>query len=347
MGRGMMISRPYFRPNPREALPLPNLLVAIDLREGEPTGPSLFALSEGRRAARTAGATVFALVFTDSALPDGVPARLGRAGADKVLLCEGPGLSAPPLDATHGAALYAAVERIPPLLVLFSAGGAGPELGPGLAARLGGAFAAAADLEIGEALVPLADGVGRVFMRRFCRDRTAYRRLDPVELERPVVAVLPAGGPIADMGTAEVEIEVIACTPPAKIGVVEVASEPDDQAAVALATTLVVVDPALGADAMAVLRDAARPGLAVVHAGAAPAGLANAAPRIIVAVGACDPGVSGTPRTRVAQVLPPGAAPPSKNAADVVWPLPADAGAAFLTELAADLPALARKDPPS
>ena len=54
---------------------LPNLLVVTDLRDGEPTGPSLFALSEGRRAARTAGATVFALVFTDSALPEGVPAR--------------------------------------------------------------------------------------------------------------------------------------------------------------------------------------------------------------------------------------------------------------------------------
>ena len=139
---------------------LPNLLVPIDFHDGVPTDPSLFALSEGRRAAHTAGVTVFAIVMTDRHLDDGIAARLGRAGADKVLACEGPGLGAPPLDMTHGPALYAAVERIPPLLVLFPAGGAGAQLGPGLASRLGGAFAAAADLEVGAAATPLADGVG-------------------------------------------------------------------------------------------------------------------------------------------------------------------------------------------
>jgi hypothetical protein len=304
----------------------------------------LFALSEGRRAARTAGATVFALVFTDGALPDGVPARLGRAGADKVLLCEGTGLSAPALDATHGAALYAAVERIPPLLVLFPAGGAGAELGPGLAARLGGAFAAAADLELGEALVPLADGVGRVFVRRWRRDRSAYRRLDPVELERPVIAVLPAGMVPPDVGTSEVEIEVIACMPPARVGVVELSSEPDDQAMVALSTTLLVVDPALGAEAMATLRGAARPGLTVIAAGAAENGLANAVPRVVIGVGNCELGVSGTPRSRIGRVLPPGTPADGQPPADVVWPADASAAATLLSELAADLPALARRD---
>jgi hypothetical protein len=288
---------------------------------------------------------VFALVFTDSALPEGVPARLGRAGADKVLLCEGAGLSAPALDATHGAALYAAVERIPPLLVLFPAGGAGPELGPGLAARLGGAFAAAADLEVGEALVALADGIGRVFVRRWRRDRSAYRRLDPVELERPVIAILPAGTVPADAGTSEVEIEVIACTPPARLGVAELASEPDDQAAVALATTLVIVDPALGPEAMAALRDTARPGLTVIAAGAAPAGLAGAVPRLVLAVGSSDLGVLGTPRSRIGRVLAPGAPAPAKLSADVVWPVDAAAVGSFLSDLAADLPALARKEP--
>ena len=74
--------------------------------------------------------------MTEGHLDDQVAARLGRAGADKVLACEGPGLGAPPLDLTHGPALYAAIERIPPLLVLFPAGGAGAQLGPGLAARL-------------------------------------------------------------------------------------------------------------------------------------------------------------------------------------------------------------------
>src|SRR5499427_1309352 len=164
--------------------------------------------------------------MTDRHLDETIAAQLGRAGADKVLACEGPGLGAPPLDVTHGAALYAAVERIPPLLVLFPAGGAGPQLGPGLASRLGGAFAASADLEIGEAATPLADGVGRVFVRRWRADRTSYRRLDPVELERPVVAILPAGGALVERGTTDVEVEVITCVAPAKLGVSEIASEP-------------------------------------------------------------------------------------------------------------------------
>ena len=179
--------------------------------------------------------TVFAVVLTDRHLDDQVAARLGRAGADKVLACEGRGLSAPPLDLTHGPALYAAVERVPPLLVLFPAGGAGTQLGPGLASRLGGAFAASADLEVGEAATPLADGIGRVFVRRWRADRTSYRRLDPVELERPVVAILAAGGAPADRGSGEVDVEVITCVPPAKVGVAELASEADDLAAAALA----------------------------------------------------------------------------------------------------------------
>ena len=100
--------------------------------------------------ATAAGATVFALAFSDRPLPDALTARLGRAGADKVLVCEGAGLSAPPLDATHGAALAAAIDRVPPLLVLFPAGGAGAELGPALAARIGAAYAGEADLELSD-----------------------------------------------------------------------------------------------------------------------------------------------------------------------------------------------------
>jgi len=338
--RAKLIQRSRAKPLPRSRgnpdparRSLPNLLVPIDLRDGEPTLPSLFALSEGRRVAHVAGATVFAIVFTESRLPEAVAAQLGRAGADKVLLCEGAGLGAPPLDATHGAALYAAVERVPPLLVLFPAGG------PGLAARLGGAFAAVADLEVGEAAVSLADGVGRVFIRRWRGDHTGYRRIDPVELERPVVAVMPAGGPPADLGTGDVEIEVIECLTPPKAGVVELDSEADDQAAVALASVLVTVDPALGPDALAALAAAAPAGVTVVDPTAAPAGLAAAAPRLAIAVGARELRLTNTPRGRVAVVAPPGGAPP-RPSADVLWPVP-PSGGAFWTELAAGLGALA------
>jgi len=326
----------------REAL-LPNLLVLIDLHDGLPTAPSLFALSEGRRISHLAGVTVFAVVLTERHLPDAVAAQLGRAGADKVLACEGRGLGAPPLDLTHGPALYAAVERIPPLLVLFPAGGAGAQLGPGLAARLGGAFAASADLELGEAATPLADGVGRVFVRRWRADRTSYRRLDPVELERPVVAILPAGGPPVDRGSSEVDVEVITCVPPAKVGVTELSSEADDLAAATLASVLIVVDPALGPGALAKLSAAAPAGVAVVDAVAAAPAIAMAVPRLVLAVGARPLVASGTPRGRVGALLTatptPGRSP--KICADVLLRVPPDGSTdALIDELAASLAAL-------
>jgi hypothetical protein len=282
--------------------------------------------------------TVFAIVMTERHLDDKVAARLGRAGADKVLSCEGPGLGAPPLDVTHGSALYAAVERIPPLLVLFPAGGAGPQLGPGLASRLGGAFAANADLEIGEAATPLADGVGRIFVRRWRADRSSYRRIDPVELERPVIAILPAGGAPADVGTDEVEVEVITCVPPAKVGVSVLSSEADDLAATALASVLIVVDPALGEAALAKLSAAAPAGVTVAGAVSAAPAIAMSVPRIVIGVGARGPTISGTPRSRVGAIL---SAPPTKEQripADVLLSLPAGgAPDAMIDDLIASL----------
>jgi hypothetical protein len=285
--------------------------------------------------------TVFAIVMTERRLDDKVAARLGRAGADKVLSCEGTGLGAPPLDLTHGPALYAAVERIPPLLVLFPAGGAGTQLGPGLASRLGGAFAACADLEIGEALTPLADGVGRIFVRRWRGDRTSYRRLDPVELERPVVAILPSGGASADRGSEEVETEVITCVAPAKLGVAELASEVDEHAAAALASILIVVDPSLGAAALAKLSAAAPAGVIVVDAVAAAPAIAMSVPRIVLAVGRPAP-ISGTPHSRVGAVLAATTTPAARIPADVLLRLPASGPAdAVIDELAASLASLA------
>ena len=308
--------------------------------------------------------TVFAVVMTERHLDDGLAARLGGAGADKVLACEGPGLGAPPLDMTHGPALYAAVERVPPLLVLFPAGGAGAQLGPGLASRMGGAFAATADLELGAAATPLADGVGRVFVRRWRADRSSYRRLDPVELERPVVAILPAGGPVTGYGSGEAEVEVITCAAPAKLGVVEVASEVDEHAAAALATILVVVDPALGEAALAKLTAAAPPGVTVVDAVAAAPAIAMAVPRIVLTIGPGAARLSGTPRSRVGAVSTV-AAPPAKRGkngkkdkdaalrvpADVLLPVPPGGSwDPVIDDLVASLPALggaAGKEPRS
>jgi electron transfer flavoprotein alpha subunit len=322
---------------------LPNLLVPIDLRDGEPTGPSLFALCESRRVAHVAGATVYAIVMSDGELDGAVVARLGRAGADKVLLCEGPGLAAPALDATHGPALQAAVERVAPLLVLFPAGGAGLALGPSLAARIGAAFAGAADLEATDAAGPLADGVGRVVLRRWRGGRAAYRRLDPVEIERPVVAILAAGVAAPQVGGEEIDVDVIACAAPRGNTTAELSSEPDDDARIPLARVLVVVDPALGPEAVARIAAAAPAGVAVVDRGRSAAALAASCPEIVIAIGEVEWTAMATPRGRLGAILfGDDALPP--RAVDVLWRLPAAAaGGELWSEIGQALSAFASR----
>ncbi len=283
------------RQNPRPALP--NLLVPIDLRDATPTPASLFALAESRRVARIAGATVYAIVLSDRELPEQTIARLGRAGADKVLLCEGAGLDGPPLEATHASALLAAVERVSPLLVLFPAGGAGVSLGPSLAARLGAAFAGPADLEVADAADALPDGIGRVFVRFWGAGRTAYRRLDPVEIERPVVAILPADGAARPIGSPDIDHDVITCATPGAAGIEVLSSGPDDRVAITLARVLVLVDPSLGPAALALLREKSPAGVAVADAAADAAAVAAATPEVLILVGVDAPPIA-TPRSR-------------------------------------------------
>ncbi len=326
---------------------LPNLLVPIDLRDAAPTAPSLFALSESRRIARIAGATVYAIVLAEGELPASTVARLGRAGADKVLVCEGAGLAAPPLDPTHGPALLAAVERVSPLLVLFPAGGAGLSLGPGLAARLGAAFAGTADLEVADTDEMLPDGVGRVFVRFWAAGRAAYRRLDPVDVERPIVAILPAHVPGEQPGTADIDVDVISCGRPTAPGVEPVGAEPDQLAEIPLAPGLVLVDPRLGPAFVAELRAGVPAGVAVADASRDLAAVAAAAPEVLICVGEVPPPPIATPRARIAQVLLGETVPPGQRSADVVWRVPADVGPEVLArQLVEALAALAREPSP-
>jgi hypothetical protein len=281
------------------------------------------------------------VVLSSRDLDPAVTARLGRAGADKVLLCEGPGLDAPPLEATHGPALLTAVERVAPLLVLFPAGGGGAALGPALAARIGAAFTGAADLEATDAAGPLPEGVGRAFVRRWDRERAAYRRLDPVEIERAVVAVLPAGGPPAQLGSEEIDVEVIAAARPTDTGVEELAREPDPDGLLPLCRVLVVIDPALGATTSAELAVRAPPGVAIVDRDQARRALLSGAPEILIAIGSDWP-PAGTPRGRVGAVLINDGTSPA-HAVDVLWRIPAAATGGEL--LAAVSMALATLDP--
>jgi hypothetical protein len=289
---------------------------------------------------------VFAVVLADPRSEEethAIAARLGVAGADKVLLCERAGLDAPALDVTHGSALQLVAERVPPLVVLFPAGGAGFQLGAPLAARLGAAFASAADLEVSESPVPLPDSVGRLCLRRWRRDLSVYRRLDPVELERPIVAVLGAHGAPREEGTPDVEVQVIdGPAPPEAARVVELESVADEDAGVALARVLVVVDPAVGAGSLEALAAAAPEGVAVVDlARVSPATLAVSTPRVLLHVGldATTNLAAPSPRTRRAFVLTAGVSDATaERGGDVVW---RGAGPDACAALAAVLPKLA------
>jgi hypothetical protein len=236
---------------------------------------------------------------------------------------------------------------VPPLVVLFPAGGPGLQLGAPLAARLGAAFASAADLEVSESPVPLPDSIGRLCLRRWRRDLSAYRRLDPVELERPVVAVLGAHGAPGEEGTPDVEVQVIdAPAPPEPARVVELESVPDEDAAVALARVLVVVDPAVGAEGLAALAASAPEGVVVVDlARVSPAALAVSTPRVLLQVAVdAAPGADAplilaapSPRTRLGFVLTRAEAG-CPAGGDVVW---RGAGPDACAALAAALPKLA------
>ncbi len=289
----------------------------------------MFALSEARRIAHAAGLTVFALVLDEPQASAGLESladALGRAGADRVLVCEAAGLGAPPLDATHGPALYTAVERVPPIVVLFPTGGPGDELGPSLAMRLGAAYAPAVDIVLSEEAGPLADGVGRINLRRWRADRSGYRQLDPVEIERPVVAILGAHGTPREDGTSDIDVEVITCTPPADPPLSELASEPDDLDAVAQARGLVVLGPRVPPEVAARLRASAPAGVAVVDDSTAPRALAAASPERVLNAGdvAAVTEIGVSPRTAIGVVELDGAGAandgaPGRVGPDVVW----------------------------
>jgi hypothetical protein len=180
-----------------------------------------------------------------------------------------------------------------------------------------------------------------VFLRRWRGGRVAYRRLDPVEIERPVVAILAAGVLERPVGAEAIDVEVIACAPPKEVPVTELGSEPDPAARVSISRVLVVVDPKLGAEALARIAAGAPEGVAVVDLAAAAAAIAVSAPEIVIAVGDVDLPTLGTPRGRVGAVLLGDAASTPARGVDVVWRVPsAVKGEALWTEISAALAAL-------
>jgi len=323
-----------------------------------PTAPTLFALSEARRIARGAGASVFALVATPplgnkSLVTLSVP--LAAAGADKLLLCEADEFAGPPDDAIAGRALDAAVARIPPVLVLFPAGGTGAVLGPPLAARLGAPFTPWSDFMVSDSDGKALRGRSRVQVLRLRGDGRTRRRLDPAQIERPIIATVGAGRcPPATGSERNLEIDVLPLPPPrANRPVARVVTQaPSPHEALSQAAVLILVadgDPTAAAIVEALAERAAgsprREGpspastqplasLAPLAAPAPPAAVAIAnanrtprsvlaacCPEIVIRVDACTATTARSPRTLVIRATSsdPAAQGPPADDVDVVW----------------------------
>src|SRR5262249_34670405 len=122
-----------------------NLLVVIELCDGRARPVCLEALGQARRIGSALGATLHAggaLCRAPQVRDDDRIAGLSRHGADRVMLVIDEAL-APDGDAmrwgTHGAALGAASDLLPPLLFLFGATAGSREVAARAAARLGAA----------------------------------------------------------------------------------------------------------------------------------------------------------------------------------------------------------------
>ena len=243
--------------------------------------------------------------------------------------------------------MLAAVERVSPLLVLFPAGGAGVSLGPSLAARLGAAFAGPADLEVSDAEDALPDGIGRVFVRFWGPGRTAYRRLDPVDIERPVIAILPAGGAAAAIGSPAIDHDVITCATPVAPGVDTLATDAGRPGSDRARSRAGPRRSRAGRRRRSgTLRAAAPAGVAVADRAADAAAVAAATPEIVIVIGGAPPAIA-TPRARVALVALDDGAPSGGRSIDVVWRVPPErARTPSSQQLAAALPALALESAP-
>lgn len=301
----------------------------MDVRAGVPTPTTLFAISEARRIARGAGASLFAVAATaplSTAALTTLAHPLALAGADKLLVCEGDAFAGPTDDGIHGRALDAAVARVTPMLVLFPAGGAGAVLGPSLAARVSGPFAPWCDFVVSDAAQAPWDGRSRVQVVRLRPDGRSQRRLDPASIERPIVATVRAGRQPAPQGQdRNLEVEVLAVPARAPNAVPTLLGQaPNPFASLQEAAVLILLgdcDPA-HAETLLAASDHLGPDSAVAKVAEIPPGvLAGCCPEIVVRVGHSTAVTARAPRTRVvlAADLGPDEVPPDD--VDLVWPM--------------------------
>lgn len=279
-----------------------SIVVYIDARDDAVTGPARFALGEARRVADGLGATVYALL----ALPptsgdhlDRLAARIGEAGADRILCCMDKALAGPVLDARHGPLVASVADRLRPNLFLFPAGTSAAQLAPSLAIRSGAAFLRCASVEIESGSRP------RLRLRCWRAAHDLQRTIDVRELERPVVATLAAADADRPRGEPAAEMEMLVCPPATGCVPRVISASPDPAAEVATIRSLVIVAEALETAASQRLADLL-PDHAIALGAGDPrlAGVSAACPeRLLIVTGSAEwplPGVA--PTTAVALV---------------------------------------------
>lgn len=213
------------------------------------------------------------------------------------------------------------------MLVIFPAGGIGAALGPPLAARLGGAFAPWCDFLVSESdSAPI--GRARLQLLRLRPDGRTRRRLDPLEIERPIVATVCAGRRPPSTGQRrDLEVEVVPTAPrPTRALAFEPTCAANPYAALQEAAVLVLVAPEVARGDGAALVDALRAGpgagVEVVLIAEVPASvLATCCPDLIVKLGLFPTLTARSPRTRVIQAMLPGWPEAAPEDVDVVWQL--------------------------
>ena len=228
------------------------VLVHTEVEGDRPTDHARAVLGEGRRIASSLGASLHAVavIGPHDELPAGhaLIATLGQAGADRVILvvAEQP---QPSMWATVGAALVTACEQVKPSLVLLSASASGRDIGPRLAARLGGAFFAEPAIE--------ASPRGEVVLSRTVYGGDLWRRVSLDELDVVAVATLDDRRATA-RGDDDAEVVQLEGNGAADARLEVLGSSDDDGAALESARVIVVAGAGTSADAMTKVAELAR-----------------------------------------------------------------------------------------
>jgi electron transfer flavoprotein alpha/beta subunit len=253
----------------------------VDLREGGPTAPSLFALTEARRVAQALGATVYALVVGGplGAAADALATTLGRAGADKLLLLEDSAAAVSPVEPLWRAVLDAIIERLGPRLFFWPAGSVGLQLGPVAAVRLGASFFPRASVEIAQGG---PEGEARLSIRRWSDSQDGFWTAGVGASFAPAVVTLAAGYAERMPGAAAAEVTVLRAETPRSRGVEIVERGPAPHAAAELASTVVLLPDAEKDKTAPHLAAPGRPDVVVLSEGASLAPLEGASPKLVV-----------------------------------------------------------------